>query len=258
MNVDQSRLAVRLARDDADIRAAQHLRYRVFIEELGGEGLLVDHANRLECDELDPYFDHLLLVDTRLNPDDCQHVVGAYRLLPDDRLAQTGRFYCDREFDLRPLRESGRRLLELGRSCVDTAYRGGPGMLLMWQALAEYVRRHDHDILFGAASFHGTDPQALAQPLSLLHQQYLAPPALRVRARTYQSMDLVPPDRLDRKVALAQVPSLIKAYLRIGGVIGDGAFIDHDFRTTDICLILDTHAMTRAAYGLTTKGHSAP
>ncbi|WFE75224.1 GNAT family N-acetyltransferase [Roseinatronobacter sp. S2] len=258
MNSNQPQLTVRLARDAADIRAAQHLRYRVFIQELGGTGALVDHVNKLERDELDPFFDHLLLVNTCLNPDDGQHVVGAYRLLPDDRLDQTGGFYCDREFDLRPLKLSGRRLLELGRSCVDEAYRGGPAMLLMWQALAGYVTQHGYDILFGAASFHGTDAQALAQPLSLLHHRHLAPPELRVRAKEYQRMDLLAPDQLDRKTALAQLPSLIKAYLRIGGVVGDGAFIDPDFRTTDICLILDTKAMTRAAHNLAPKGVTAP
>ncbi len=258
MNTDQPKLTVRLARDAADIQAAQRLRYRVFIQELGGTGPLVDHALKLERDELDPYFDHLLLINTDLNPDDGQHVVGAYRLLPCDRLDQTGRFYCDHEFDLHPLRATGRKLLELGRSCVDKAYRGGPAMFLMWQALAEYVARHRIDVLFGAASFHGTDPHALAQPLSLLHHRHLAPPELRVRARNYQRMDLLAPDRLDRKAAVAQLPSLIKAYLRIGGVVGDGAFIDPEFRTTDICLILDTNAMTRAAHSLAPKGVPAP
>lgn len=258
MTFDPSHLVVRLARDTADLMAAQHLRYRVFIEELGGTGPLVDHANKLECDELDPYFDHLLLVDTRLNPDDGAHVVGAYRLLPDDRLERTNGFYCDREFDLHALKSSGRRLLELGRSCVAKEYRGGPAMLLMWHALAAYVARSGHEILFGAASFHGTDPNALAQPLGLLHHRHLAPPELRVRAKVYQRMDMVAPDQLDRKAALAQLPSLIKAYLRIGGVVGDGAFIDHDFRTTDICVILDTNVMARAARSLTPKGSMLP
>ena len=42
---------------------------------------------------------------------------------------------------------------------------------------------------------------------------------------------------------MVQVPALIKAYLRLGGVIGDGAYVDHAFNTTDICLVLDTAAM---------------
>jgi putative hemolysin len=57
-------LEVRLARDPRDLRAAQRLRYRVFVEELGGDGPMVDHAARLEADEFDAVCDHLILVDT--------------------------------------------------------------------------------------------------------------------------------------------------------------------------------------------------
>lgn len=243
-------LTVRLACDDSDLRAAQRLRYRVFVHEMGGDGPLVDHDAGLECDALDPFFDHMLLIDQTRDPSDGTHVVGAYRLLPDERLAQTGHFYCDSEFDLTPLRNSGRKLLELGRSCVDPAYRGGPGMLLMWQALAGYVADHNIDILFGAASFRGTDAQALAQPLSLLHYRHLAPEGLRVRSRVMQPMDLLTEAQLDPRAATTALPPLIRAYLRLGGVVGEGAFVDHAFQTTDICLILDTSAMTASARSL--------
>lgn len=243
-------LTVRLCYDAHDLHAAQRLRYRIFVQEMGGDGPLVDHAEGLECDALDPYFDHLILIDQTRDPASGTHVVGAYRLLPDDRLAQTGRFYCDSEFDLTPLRKSGRKLLELGRSCVDPAYRGGPGMLLMWQALAAYATERKIDILFGAASFHGTDAQVLAQPLSLLYHRHLAPDTLRVRAHVMQAMDLIAPDALDLRAAQAAMPPLIRAYLRLGGVVGDGAFVDHAFQTTDICLILDTQKMTAQARSL--------
>ncbi len=62
---DDAHLVLRLAADDRDLKAAQRLRYRVFVEELGGDGPLVDHAARLEKDAFDPIFDHLLLIDTR-------------------------------------------------------------------------------------------------------------------------------------------------------------------------------------------------
>ena len=56
-------------------------------------------------------------------------------------------------------------------------------------------------------------------------------------------MDLVPEADLNRRKAVVQTPSLIKAYLRLGGVVGEGAFVDHIFNTTDVCLILDTANM---------------
>ena len=58
-------------------------------------------------------------------------------------------------------------------------------------------------------------------------------------------MDLIAEEALDRRDAMRQVPSLIKAYLRLGGFVGEGAFIDHAFNTTDVCLILDTASMNQ-------------
>jgi L-ornithine Nalpha-acyltransferase len=235
-----------MATDPRDLVAAQRLRYRVFVEELGADGPLVDHEAGLERDEFDAFVDHLCLVDTRRDPASQDHVVGVYRLLRGDKARQIGRFYCDREYDLAPLHASGRPLLELGRSCVDPAHRGGTGMFLMWNALADYVLDHGIEILFGVASFHGTDVSQLAPSLSWLHHRHLAPPHLRPRARDegFQRMDLIAPDRLDRREAMAGMPALIKAYLRLGGVVGEGAFIDRAFNTTDVFLMMDTAAMS--------------
>jgi len=237
---------VRLARGAEEIRASQRLRYAVFVEELGGAGPLIDHENRLEADEFDPLYDHLVLIDTTRPEDDLDRVVGAYRLLRSDRAAEIGRFYCDAEYDLTPLRASGRRLLELGRSCVHPDHRGGAAMLMLWNALADYVLAHEIEILFGVASFHGTDVAALKMPLAWLHHHHLAPDGLRPRVRDghFQSMDLVAKADLDRRTALEQMPNLIKAYLRLGGFVGEGAFVDHPFNTTDVMLLMDTQAMS--------------
>ena len=53
-------------------------------------------------------------------------------------------------------------------------------------------------------------------------------------------MDLIAKDRLDRRRAMLQMPALIKAYLRLGGFAGLGAYVDTAFNTTDICLVMDT------------------
>ncbi|KZY53253.1 GNAT family N-acetyltransferase [Sulfitobacter sp. KE29] len=230
---------VRLAQTEADVQAAQRLRYDVFVRELGGGGPMVDHAAGLERDRFDPYFDHLLLTDRR-----CGKLAGVYRVMRGDMAARAGGFYSAAEYDLAPLVQSGRKLLELGRSCLDPAYRGGTAMHHLWAALAGYVAEYEIEVLFGVASFHGTDTAALAEPLSLLHHRHLAPPELRVRAREYAPMDLIPEAELDRRKAMLAVPSLIKAYLRLGGTVGEGAYIDRAFNTTDVCLILDTKQMS--------------
>ena len=246
MTLHAPQFQLRLARDARDMRAAQRLRYAVFVEEFGSDGDLVDHVARLERDDLDHHFDHLLLVDTRRDAEALDHVVGVYRLLPGDRAAALGRFYCDDEYDLTPLRRGGRKLLELGRSCVHPDYRGGPAMFLIWNALADYVLDRGIEVLFGVASFHGTDLQALRQPLACLHHFHRAPPDLRVRAQPahFQSMDLMPPEAVDRRAAMAGMPALLRAYLRLGGVVGDGAFIDRSFNTVDVCVLMDTARMS--------------
>ncbi len=253
MSPKKPKFEVRLAESPADLRAAQRLRYRVFVEELGGDGELVDHACQLETDRFDPFFDHLLLLDHNQpgEPDPeadgvlLPPVVGVYRLLRSDQASKTGGFYSADEYDLTPLLETGRKLLELGRSCVHADYRGGTAMFHLWNGLAHYVLRTEVKIMFGVASFHGTDIEPLRQPLSYLHHNHLAPEDLRVSVRTAhsQSMDLLPPEQIDRRKAMLETPALIKAYIRLGGFVGEGAFIDHEFNTTDVCLIIDTEKM---------------
>lgn len=246
---------VKLAASDADLRAAQQLRYQVFVKELGGDGPLVDHEAGLEQDRFDPFFDHLLLIDDEKDG----AVVGVYRLLRGDQAERAGQFYSEDEYDLGPLKSSGRRLMELGRSCLAPEYRGGAAMFHLWNGLAQYVADHDIEILFGVASFHGTDPEPLAQPLSLLHHRHLAPEPLRVRANPahYQRLDLLPEEALDRRAAMLQVPALIKAYLRLGGYVGDGAYVDHAFNTTDVCLVMDTTQLNAKQKSIYTKGVTA-
>ncbi|MCV6595328.1 MAG: GNAT family N-acetyltransferase [Silicimonas sp.] len=251
MNIDASHLTLRLAESDEDRRASERLRYRVFVEELGGDGPLVDHEGRFERDRFDPVYDHLVLIDETRDRAALDHVVGVYRVQPGG--AET-RFYSEDEYDLAPLKASGRRLLELGRSCVHPEYRSGMALPMLWAGLAEYARAREIELLFGVASLHGTDLDTLAAPLSLLHHKHLAPPALRVRAQpeVYQPMDLMPLEAIDRVAAMRAVPPLIKSYLKLGGVVGDGAFVDHAFNTTDVCLVIDVAAMSpsaRARYG---------
>lgn len=256
MDFDDGHLELRLAHREADLRGAERLRYRVFVEELGGDGALVDHAGRFERDAFDPFYEHLVLIDTKRAETDLDHVVGVYRLLTDTEAARQGGYYSEGEYDLTVLKASGRRLLELGRSCVHPEYRGGAALRRLWMGLADFVTERGIEVLFGVASLPGTDTGALRQPLSHLHYAHLAPPELRVRAvdGAYQRMDLLPETEVDRVAAMRRVPPLIKSYLRLGGFVGDGAFVDQAFNTTDVCLVMDTHRMSAEARARLTAG----
>lgn len=253
MDLNDPHFDLSLAADAADIREAQRLRYDVFIEELGGDGTLVDHDARLEADRFDPFFDHLLLRDLRRGKG--RDVVGVYRLMRADQAAAAGQFYSEDEYDLEPLRASDRRLLELGRSCLHRDYRGGTAMMHLWNGLATYIADHGIEVMFGVASFHGTDPSRIAGPLSLLHHRHLAPEDVRpaARAEGFQAMDLIPEAELDRKAAIRDTPALIKAYLRLGGFVGHGAYVDRPFNCIDVCLVMDVARMSERHKAIYTR-----
>jgi len=256
MTSEDGKFELRLAQSGADLRAAQRLRYEVFIQELGGDGPLVDHDARLECDEFDKFFDHLMLIDKTQPEGSDKHVVGVYRLLRGDMAQKAGRFYSEDEYDLGTIKSSGRRLMELGRSCVHPDYRGSRAMYLLWSGLGAYVLEHEIEVMFGVASFHGTDIDAIREPLACLHHFHLAPEDMRVRVLEpyFHTMDLLPADRINRRSAVRAMPTLIKAYLRLGGYVGEGAFIDHSFNTTDVFLLMDTQNISEKNRTLYTKG----
>ncbi|MEM1275909.1 MAG: GNAT family N-acyltransferase [Pseudomonadota bacterium] len=246
MKIEAGRFTVRLAESEADVRAAQRLRYRVFVEEMGATPSPEDAEDRREKDRYDPYFEHLLLIDNDCTrPEIERGVVGVYRLMRDVKAHEGIGFYGASEYDLAKLTAPGRRSVELGRSCVDVEVRGGAGMHMLWTGLGEYVNAHKISIMFGVASFHGQEVTPIAQALSYLHHNHLAPPDLRVRAvsENFTAMDILPEERVSRGEAMRQLPALIKAYIRLGGFVGEGAFIDHEFNTVDVCLLMDTTRM---------------
>lgn len=248
MRIEAGRFTVRLAETEADVAAAQRLRYRVFCEEMGATPAPEDEACRRERDSFDPYFDHLLLIDNETaNPDVEAGVVGVYRLMRGDQARDGVGFYGQHEYDLTKLVNYPRQTLELGRSCVDQEHRGGAGMHLLWTGLGQYVSTHNVEIMFGVASFHGADPKPLSQALSYLHHNHLAPEDLRVRTieEHFVAMDLLPPEEVQKIEAMRQTPALIKAYIRLGGFVGEGAYVDYDFNTVDVCLLMDTSRMVQ-------------
>jgi putative hemolysin len=233
-----SRLTVRLADTQAEIRAAQELRYRVFFEEMGAKPSSAVAALKCDFDMYDAVADHLLVIDSAKRGVDA--VVGTYRLIRKSAAMQVGGFYTANEFDIAPLMAYPGNVLELGRSCVAPAYRNRAAMQLLWQGIAAYANEHDIDLLFGCASLPGLIPEALASDLSYLHHFHLAPPDLRVQAlpSSRVEMNLIAKDNIDRRRAFSSLPPLVKGYLRVGGFIGEGAAMDRDFGTIDVCLMM--------------------
>jgi len=236
-------LEVRIAESESEIEAAQRLRYRVFYEEMAAAPTPQMRSERRDFDKYDAFCDHLLVVDRNMRDEQGQPVVvGTYRLLRGEVAAEHGGFYTSSEFDLTPMLDvspPGTRFLELGRSCVLKSHRAKAStMQLLWRGNQLYIERHGIEVMFGCASFAGTDPAAHALPLSYLHHFHSAPEGFRIRARPelYVEMNRMPKEAIDPKDALRTLPTLVKGYIRIGAFIGDGAVIDKQFGTTDVLI----------------------
>jgi L-ornithine Nalpha-acyltransferase len=245
VDIRSGRLQVRLAESSADIDAAQALRFRVFYEGLGARPAAGFAVQRRDVDRFDGDCDHLLVLDHSRGTAP-ETVVGTYRLIRRAAAAQLGGFYSAGEYDIWRLVAQPGEILELGRSCVDAAYRQRPTMQLLWSGIAAYVFHFDIALMFGCASLSGTDLDALAAPLSYLYHHHLAPPFLRPRAlaNRYVDMRRMPPDVINPASTLAALPPLIKGYLRLGGFVGDGAVVDEQFNTTDVCVVVKTDLVT--------------
>ena len=239
-------LEVRLAADAGEVKRAQRLRYRVFFEEMAAQPGRLAALKRRDVDAFDAVCDHLLVLDHEAGRPGRPKVVGTYRLLRQERAARTG-FYTEGEFDLAPLlaRHREARFLELGRSCVLAPYRTKRTIELLWAGIWAYVQAHRIDAMLGCASFPGTDPDALALPLAFLHHRAASPPAWQVAARPALrvAMDRLPADSIENRAALAALPPLVKAYLRVGATVGDGAVVDRAFATTDVFVVMPVAAI---------------
>jgi putative hemolysin len=249
VDVRAGALYLRLAETTEEVEAAQALRYRVFYESMSAQPSAEMAAKKRDFDSFDDYCDHLLVFDSTLG-DGPAAVIGTYRVMRRDAARRRGQFYSADEYDISKLIAHPGEILELGRSCIDEGYRTGATMQLLWRGIAEYVLAYDIELMFGCASLPGTDPDVLAPALTYLYHHHLAPPALKSRALPdrYVAMDRLPVEGVSPRSARQMLPPLVKGYLRLGGFVGDGAVIDHDFGTTDVCVVVKTDLVTDRYY----------
>ena len=251
-------LELRLAKNKQEIEAAQRLRYRVFYEEMGALPNDKILKNKLDFDELDEEADHLIVFDRdHADPlyNGCSFaVVGTYRLLQKHHLSNQHSFYTAREFDISRLLNFPGNLLELGRSCVDPKYRNKAILQLMWQGIASYMFCNNIELMFGCASFPSRHLNKHRDALNYLNTYHKAPSAICAQALPERYIDMrgEPSEIKNKKSIIFGLPPLIKGYLRIGAWVGDGAVIDHQFNTTDVCIIVKTDELPiryRSHYG---------
>ena len=214
------------ASNSSEIKEAQRLRYKVFAEEMGAN--LAASSEGLDVDEFDAYCDHLLIRDQ-----ETLKVVGTYRVLPPHKAQEIGRLYSDSEFDLTRLNHLRPKMVELGRSCVHADYRSGAVIMALWSGLAQYMQKHEYEIMLGCASIPMGDGGHFAASLyNSLSNDQMAP----VENHAFPKLPL-PLDKLNGGLQV-DLPPLIKGYLKIGAKICSAPAWDPDFNTADLLTMM--------------------
>jgi putative hemolysin len=227
-----ARFEVGWARHLDEVREAQRLRWRVFVDEMGARPAIDPDAPPFhDIDRFDPWCEHLLV--RVAGGTHAGLLIGTYRVLTPDAARRAGGFYSETEFDLSPVRELCARAVELGRSCVHPQWRTGGAILALWGALGEFMLRHRLDTMIGCASIGMNDGGHHAASLwRQLRATHLVAPPWQVQPHV-----ALPTSGL-RDDLEVDTPALIKGYLRCGAKVLGAPAWDCDFNTADLPMMM--------------------
>ncbi|MEI6245002.1 MAG: GNAT family N-acyltransferase [Acidobacteriota bacterium] len=233
-------LRLRFARTAADVDAVMRLRFDVFNCELH-EGLTESFATGRDEDDFDAGCHHLMVMDDRSG-----RLVGTYRLQTSEMAARHRGFYSASEFDLAALPANVRAgAVELGRACVAKDFRNRRALYLLWQGLAAYMTWNRKRFLFGCCSLPGTDIAAARAAREYLVLQGAIHPHLHAAPlAAFAAPKSIAP------AGDPELPSLFRAYLRMGAKVLGGPAIDHAFGTTDFFVLLDLTDLSPNTVGM--------
>jgi len=242
---------VRLAQSVEEIHAAQNLRYEVLFKESGGQVSREMLNAEREEDEWDEVAYHVVVLDRKNN----NEIVGTVRLVSGDALKPGQRFYTESAFHLDGLLSHYSSTLELSRACVSPKGRGGAILMLIWKFTMQFIAENKYEVLFGCASFAGTDYLDHVEILSYLYHEHLASPELMPQPR--ENANSVAIKEFEQKPgkgkARGQVPTLLRGYLKIGARISEHAIIDPVFNTTFVAIYVDAAEMFEGNHLLVNK-----
>ena len=208
------------------LREAQTLRFRVFSDELKAKLKSAEHG--LDEDGYDAYCEHIGVRDLNSG-----QLVATTRLLDHSAAQRIGHFYSEEEFNLHGLANLQGPLLEIGRTCVDPAYRNGGTIAVLWGELAEVLNQGNYRYLMGCASIPMQDGGIQAQAImQRLRERYLCTEHLRAEPKNPLPAQEVPSN------VITEMPPLLKAYMRLGARICGEPCWDEDFQVADVFILL--------------------
>ncbi len=233
-------LKFKITQNPEEIKEAQRLRYKVFVQEIKGAG--EDPAgDAVDEDPFDKVCDHLIIFDQ-----DSRRVIGTYRMLLGGVADAHFGFYTETKFDLRSIRALQGGLLEVGRSCVQKEYRDRTVLNLLWEGIAQYVKAHGVRYIFGSSNIMTGDVRrvseffAMFKALGLFQDHGVSPVDEAHRITLMDDVVVDDPRRL-----FGELPTLFKGYMHIGLKVC-GLPAQGDFATALFPVLLDIKDMNKA------------
>lgn len=211
------------------LEKAQFLRRKVFFKD-----------TKKDEDEFDKFCKHAVVINRKTG-----EVVGTYRLLLRSVAEKAIGFYSETEFDIKNIKKNCKgELLEMGRACVDEAYRKYPIINLIWKAILSYVKANKVKYIFGCASVDHPRPQKVGEVFRFFQNRCFSSPAIRVYPLEGENYPYAKNAKdVDERRIMTLLPSLIKIYLKMGACVCGEPVWDKAFDTADFFMILDMQKM---------------
>lgn len=211
----KGRYGVRLAQSRADVEACQRLRHECF---LGGDGL--------DADEFDPNCRHIMVANA-------DGLVATCRVMHLKNGSDIHRSYAAQRYDLSCFSHVSAPMIELGRFCILPGVQDSDVVRLAWGVLTRMVDEAQAAMLFGCASFKGSNPGDYPAAFDLLARKFQAPQNFVIGCKAPETV-MLQGTQQDHAVAMSQLPQLLRSYLSMGGWVSDHAVIDRDLNTLHV------------------------
>jgi len=218
----KGKYTARLASAAADIRAAQRLRYRAFIDPAG---------TGLDADGFDDECQHVLIEEPGSGT-----LVGCFRVMGLKSGQEIGQSYAAQYYQLCALENYPGKMIEMGRFCIAPGLRDPEIVRLAWAMMTRIVDGEGFEMMFGCSSFPGVQTAPHLEAFSLLKQHYIAPkrwsPMIKAPEVFQFTKDLAKGS--GKKPAMRALPPLLRTYLMMGGWVSDHAVIDRGLNTLHV------------------------
>ncbi|WP_299424642.1 GNAT family N-acyltransferase [uncultured Shimia sp.] len=227
------RYRVRVSQTARDLRAAQRLRQLAFHGD----------DTTLDVDAYDPHCRHYLIEDVANG-----RLVCVFRMLPLNGGADIDRSYSAQFYELDALKTYPGRMVEMGRFCMHPEVHDADVLRIAWGAMTSYVDENNVELLFGCASFEGTDTSSYLDSFAMLRDRHLAPNRWLPRVKAPNVFRFA--SRLRRKpnlkAAQLSMPPMLRSYLLMGGWVSDHAVVDQKMNTLHVFTGVEVKAIPAA------------